>query len=188
MVTYAFEAELPTPGDVLDFWLSADPEKWFARDDAFDAAIRDRFLTLHGKAASGAIDEWAVIPEGTLALIIVLDQFSRNLYRNSPLAFATDEKALGLSQNLIAKQQDIEFPINVRLWIYMPFQHSEDLCMQERSIELFKTLDDPENLKYALIHHDIIRKFGRFPHRNQVLGRTSRAEEIKFLAAGGFSG
>jgi len=188
MVTYASDASLPTPADVLDFWFSAGPKKWFAREDAFDDAIGDRFLTLHGKAANGGIDEWAMNPEGTLALIIVLDQFSRNLYRNSPKAFATDEKALGLSQNLISKRQDIEFPINARLWIYMPFQHSEDLEIQDRSIELFETIDDPENLRFAHIHRDIIQQFGRFPHRNQVLGRTSSAEELKFLADGGFSG
>ncbi len=187
-MTYASDKELPTPGDVLDFWFSAGAKKWFARDDTFDAAIRDRFLTLHGKAATGVIDDWSKNAEGALALIIVLDQFSRNLYRNSPQAFATDEKALGLSLSLIAKRQDIEFPINVRLWIYMPFQHSEDLEIQDRSIELFGTIGDPENLRFAHIHRDIIEKFGRFPHRNQVLGRTSSAEELKFLADGGFSG
>ena len=188
MVTYASDTELPISGDVLNFWFSAGPEKWFAKDDAFDEAIRDRFLTLHGKAAAGAIDDWSKSADGTLALIIVLDQFSRNLYRNSPLAFANDEKALGLSQNLIAKRQDIEFPTNVRLWVYMPFQHSEDLEIQKRSIELFGSIGDSENLRYAIIHRDIIEKFGRFPHRNEVLGRTSSAEELKFLAEGGFSG
>ena len=188
MVTYASDPEFPTSGDVLEFWFSAGPQKWFTRQDAFDDAIGDRFLTLHAKAANGGIDEWAMNPEGALALIIVLDQFSRNLYRTSPKAFATDEKALGLSQNLISKRQDIEFPITVRLWIYMPFQHSEDLEIQDRSIELFETIDDPENLRFAHIHRDIIEKFGRFPHRNQVLGRTSSAEELKFLADGGFSG
>jgi len=187
-VTYASDPDFPTPGDVLNFWFSAGPKKWFAREDAFDDTIRDRFLTLHGKAANGGIDQWAMNSEGTLALIIVLDQFSRNLYRNSPQAFATDEKALGLSQGLIAKRQDVEFSINVRLWIYMPFQHSENLEIQDRSIELFGTIDDPENLKYAHIHRDIIQKFGRFPHRNQALGRTSSAEELKFLTDGGFAG
>jgi len=188
MVTYACDKELPTPVDVLDFWFSAGPNKWFSRDDTFDAAIRDRFLILHGKAATGAIDDWSKSADGALALIVVLDQFSRNLYRNSPRAFATDEKALDLSQNLIAKRQDTEFPINVRLWVYMPFQHSENLEIQDRSIELFSSIDDPENLRFARIHRDIIEKFDRFPHRNRVLGRASSAEELKFLADGGFSG
>ena len=187
-MTYASDSNLPTSKDVLDFWFSAGSKMWFTKDDAFDQSIRDRFLTLHGKAAGGGIDEWATGAEGTLALIIVLDQFSRNLHRNSPLAFATDEKALGLSQGLIAKRQDIEFPVNARLWIYMPFQHSEDLEIQERSIALFEAIDDPENLRYAHVHLDIIQKFGRFPHRNEVLGRTSSVEELKFLAAGGFAG
>ncbi len=188
MVNCVSDTSLPGASDVLEFWFSAGPKMWFARDDAFDKTIRDRFSALHGKAASGGIDEWSISAEGTLALIIVLDQFSRNLFRNSPLAFANDKKALGLSLNTIAKRQDIEFPTNVRLWIYLPFQHSEDLGIQERSIELFETIDDPKNLRYARIHHDTIEKFGRFPHRNKVLGRTSSTEELKYLADGGFSG
>jgi len=188
MVNCVSDTSLPGAPDVLEFWFSAGPKMWFARDDVFDKTIHDRFSTLHGKAVSGTIDEWSMSAEGTLALIIVLDQFSRNLFRNSPLAFANDEKALGLSLNTIAKRQDIEFPANVRLWIYLPFQHSEDLGIQERSIKLFETIDDPENLRYARIHHDTIEKFGRFPHRNKVLGRTSSTEELKYLADGGFSG
>ena len=187
-MTYASDTKLPTPNDVLDFWFSAGPKKWFAKDDAFDDTIRERFLALHVKAVNGSIEEWADNPVATLALIIVLDQFSRNLHRNSPLAFANDDKALGLSQSLIAKRRDIEFPMDVRLWIYMPFQHSEDLEIQDRSIALFETIDDPENLRFAHIHRDIILKFGRFPHRNEVLGRTSSVEELQFLADGGFSG
>jgi len=187
-VTYASDTELPSAEDVLDFWFSAGPKMWFAKDTGFDGTIRDRFSTLHHQAANGSVDEWSASAEGTLALIIVLDQFSRNLYRNSPLAFANDEKALDLSLKTIAKRQDIEFPIDVRQWIYMPFQHSEDLEIQQRSVALFATLDNAEGLRFAIIHRDIIRKFGRFSHRNHVLSRTSSAEELQFLADGGFSG
>jgi len=173
---------------VLDFWFAAGSKKWFAKDDAFDADICKRFLHLHREAAKGNMDEWASSAKGILALIIILDQFSRNLHRMSPLAFATDEKALGLSHTTIEKKQDIEFPTGVRQWIYMPFMHAENLEMQERSVELFDTIDDEGNMKAALTHRDIIRQFGRFPHRNEVLGRSSSVEEIKFLANGGFSG
>lgn len=182
------ESELPTPVQVLDFWFLAGSKKWFSKDDAFDGLICKQFLSLHRQAAGGHLDTWTTSAQGTLALIIVLDQFSRNLHRASPLAFATDEKALGLSHTAIEKRQDIEFPMGVRQWIYMPFMHAEALEMQERSIELFETIDDPANMKAAITHRDIIRQFGRFPHRNEVLGRTSTVQELKFLAEGGFSG
>jgi len=181
-------SDLPRPEAVLDFWFSAGPKKWFTKNDDFDAAIRNQFLNLHCEAAKGNIDNWSSKIEGTLALIIVLDQFSRNLHRNSPLAFATDEKALGLSFGAIEKRQDIELPQGVRQWVYMPFMHSEQLEMQKRSIELFNTIDDAGNMKAALTHRDIIQKFGRFPHRNNVLGRVSNTEELEFLSNGGFSG
>lgn len=181
-------ADLPSSQQVLDFWFSAGPKKWFTKDDAFDGHIREQFLSLHQEAASGNVDNWSSTAEGTLALIIVLDQFSRNLHRNSPLAFASDAKALVLSQTAIDKRQDVEFPQDVRSWIYMPFMHAEELKMQEKCIELFSTIDSPGNMKAAITHCDIIRQFGRFPHRNEVLGRTSSAEELKFLGDGGFSG
>jgi uncharacterized protein (DUF924 family) len=182
------ETDLPIPAEVLDFWFSAGSKKWFSKDDAFDGLICKQFLLLHRLAAGGSLDTWSTSAEGTLALIIVLDQFSRNLHRASPLAFATDEKALGLSCAAIEIKQDIEFPIGVRQWIYMPFMHAEDLKIQERSVELFDTIEDEENMKAAITHRDIIRQFGRFPHRNEILGRTSTAQELKFLAEGGFSG
>lgn len=180
--------DLPTPKHVLDFWFDAGPDKWFTKNDNFDEAICQQFLTLHQQASLGHVDDWTMTAEGTLALIIVLDQFSRNLHRNSSQAFATDEKALGLSQNTITKRQDIEFPQAARIWIYMPFMHSEKLEIQERCVELFRTVGNEENLKFAIIHLEIIQQFGRFPHRNEVLGRTTSAEELKFLSAGGFSG
>jgi len=182
------ETGVALPAEVLDFWFSAGPKKWFSKDDAFDGLICKQFLSLHCQAAGGHLDTWSTSAQGTLALIIVLDQFSRNLHRASPLAFATDEKALGLSRTAIENKQDIEFPMGVRQWIYMPFMHAEELEMQERSVELFDTIDDPANIKAAITHRDIIRKFGRFPHRNEVLGRTSTAQELQFLAEGGFSG
>lgn len=182
------DPDLPSAESVLDFWFSAGSEKWFTRNNSFDEEIRRQFLPLHHRAAKGNMDYWATRPEGMLALIIVLDQFSRNLFRNSPLAFATDEKALGLSRLAIEHHLDIEFPSSVRSWIYMPFMHSEELEMQETSVRLFKTINDKGDLKAALTHRDIIRKFGRFPHRNKALGRCSSPEELEFLSTGGFSG
>jgi len=182
------DPDLPSAEKILDFWFSAGSKKWFTRNDRFDEDIRRQFLPLYCEAAKGNVDTWSGSAEGMLALIIVLDQFSRNLHRNSPLAFAADEKALGLSRTAIEQHFDIEFPSSVRSWFYMPFMHSEKLEMQETSVRLFSTIDDKGNLKAALTHRDIIRKFGRFPHRNKALGRCSRPEELEFLATGGFSG
>jgi len=188
VVSCVFNGQLPVPGEVLDFWISAGTKKWFCKDDAFDSTIRDRFFDLHREAVREHVDAWTAEAEGSLALIIVLDQFSRNLHRNSPLAYASDAKAFDLSRNAIARQQDVEVPAGVRKWFYMPYMHSEDLEVQNTSIELFSTLDDPGGMKFAITHRNIIRQFGRFPHRNNVLDRTSSIEELAFLADGGFSG
>jgi len=188
VVSCVFDGQLPVSAEVLDFWISAGSKKWFYQDATFDGAIRDRFFDLHHEAARGNMDGWAAEAEGALALIIVLDQFSRNLHRNSSLAYANDTKALDLSHTAIARRLDVELPAGVRQWIYMPYMHWEDIEVQNTSIELFSTIGDPGNMKAAITHHGIIQQFGRFPHRNNLLGRTSSAEELKFLADGGFSG
>ena len=177
------------PRDVLDFWFAAGPEKWFTKSDAFDADIRRLFGTLHGEAASGKHDNWADEPRGALALILLLDQFSRNLYRNDHRAFAQDAKALALADMAVARRFDVETPETARKWFYMPYMHSEDLAAQERALGYFAgRLDDPETMKFAVEHRDIVRRFGRFPHRNAVLGRRTTPEEQSFLDAGGFKG
>ena len=178
----------PAATAILDFWREAGPEKWFAKDDAFDALIRRRFLAEVEAAARGELSAWEETPEGVYALLLLLDQFPRNLYRGSSQAFAADPLALAVAERAIARGFDQAFENPERRFIYMPFMHSEDLADQQRCIALCEAADDPEGVKFAVIHRDIIRDFGRFPHRNPVLGRQSSAEERRFLDDGGFSG
>ncbi|MBN9436788.1 DUF924 family protein [Bosea sp. (in: a-proteobacteria)] len=178
----------PAATAILDFWREAGPEKWFAKDDAFDALIRRRFLAEVEAAARGELNAWEETPEGVYALLLLLDQFPRNLYRGSSQAFAADPLALAVAERAIARGFDQAFENPERRFIYMPFMHSEDLADQQRCIALCEAADDPEGVKFAEIHRDIIRDFGRFPHRNPVLGRQSSAEERRFLDDGGFSG
>jgi uncharacterized protein (DUF924 family) len=166
---------------VLDFWFSEIPEAdWFRKNDALDAVIRERFLLLHEELVmrGGKLD---AAPRETLATIIVLDQFSRNMFRGTAKAFATDALALKLACGVVDGGLDAGFSKNERLFVYLPFEHSEQLSDQQRSVTLFRALQDEELLKYAIAHHDIIARFGRFPHRNGILGRTSTPEEIEFL-------
>ncbi|HCX69384.1 DUF924 family protein [Parvibaculum sp.] len=177
------------PRDVLDFWFAAGPEKWFKKSDDFDAEIRRRFGETHAQAAAGKLDGWAADAQGSLALILVLDQFSRNLWRNDHRAFAQDAKALALADDAVRRRFDVETPLTARKWFYMPYMHAEDLAAQERGIVYFaQRLEDPETMKFAVEHRDIIRRFGRFPHRNAVLGRETTPEEQSFLDEGGFAG
>ena len=176
------------PRDVLDFWFAAGWEKWWKRSDAFDAEIRQRFGKTYDEAIAGTLDSWMGEPQGALALIIVLDQFSRNLFRESHRAWAQDAKALEFAREAVRRRFDVEIPVTVRNWIYMPYMHSEDLAVQEEGLPYFARLDNPEVMKSAEEHADIVRRFGRFPHRNHVLGRVSTPAEQDFLNSGGFSG
>jgi uncharacterized protein (DUF924 family) len=176
------------PRDILDFWFAAGWDKWWSKNDAFDAEIKRRFGALHAEACAGELDDWARDAQGALALVILLDQFSRNLYRNDHRAWAQDGKALGLAREAIAHRFDVEVPVTARCWFYMPFEHSEDLAVQMEGLPHFARLEDAELLKFAELHADIIRRFGRFPHRNAVLGRRSTSEEESFLKEGGFAG
>ena len=178
-----------TPGDVLTFWMSAGEERWFERDTAFDAEIRDRFGALHGKAAAGKLTDWEESREGRLALVILLDQFSRNLYRDDPRTYAEDANALALAETAIAAGDDLAWPEAVRRWLYMPFMHAEDDEAQAACVRYFnERTGDAESQKFAAHHADIVRRFGRFPHRNALLGRESTPAEEAFLAEGGFAG
>jgi len=174
--------------EVLSFWRAAGPEKWFAKDDAFDANIRARFLATHETAARGELAAWEDTPEGVYALMILLDQFPRNLFRGSPRAFATDAQALAIAERAIARGLDKTFAPPESRFIYMPFMHAEDLAHQERCIALCEASGDPEGVKFAVLHRDIIRDFGRFPHRNPILGRKATPQEQDFLDEGGFRG
>lgn len=175
------------PDDIIAFWREAGPERWFAKDEAFDAEIRRRFLAAHEAAARGDLDDWENTPEGALALLILLDQFPRNMFRGSARAFATDAQALAIAGRAIRNGFDSRFDV-MRTFFYLPYQHSEDLADQERGVELYRATGDADGQKWAEVHADIIRRFGRFPHRNRVLGRSTTAEEQAFLDSGGFAG
>jgi uncharacterized protein (DUF924 family) len=177
-----------SPEDVLAFWRAAGSERWFERDEAFDAAIHERFATTYEDAAAGGLGAWEHSPEGALALVIVLDQFSRNMFRNSARSCAADPLARAVAKNAIARGFDQRVAMPERAFFYLPFEHSEELADQERAVALMGATGDPDLQKWAELHADIIRRFGRFPHRNSVLGRTSTPEEREFLDAGGFSG
>jgi uncharacterized protein (DUF924 family) len=174
--------------DVLAFWRSAGPDKWFKKDLAFDAEIASRFSALWRDAAAGALADWEAAPETALSLVLVLDQFPRNMFRSKADAFATDPLARNVAERAVARGFDQKVPASERLFFYLPFEHSESLADQERATALIGTLGDPDLTRWAELHADIIRRFGRFPHRNSALGRASTHEEQAFLDAGGFAG
>jgi uncharacterized protein (DUF924 family) len=178
---------LATAKDVVTFWREAGPDRWFNKDDAFDAEIRRRFLPTYEAAASGELRDWESSAEGALALLILLDQFPRNMFRGDKRAFATDALARAVTAGALIKGFDAQVG-DMRTFFYLPFEHSEDMADQERGIALYTAAGDADNLKWAKLHADIIRKFGRFPHRNAVLGRTTTPEEQSFLDEGGFAG
>jgi uncharacterized protein (DUF924 family) len=175
------------PEHVLEFWREAGPSRWFRKDDAFDADFRARFLAAHEAAARGDLDSWARSADGALALLILLDQFPRNAFRGSARMFESDAKARGVARAAIDAGFDNDFEPELRNFFYLPLMHSEDLADQDRAVELARGLGG-EPLRFALMHRGIIEKFGRFPHRNETLGRTTTPEEQKFLADGGFAG
>ena len=181
-----------TPKDVVTFWKEAGPDKWFAKNDAFDADFKTRFEAAHFSAARRELDGWLAKPDGALALMILLDQYPRNSFRGSAHQFATDPLALALANQAVAAGHHRAFEPQLANFILLPFEHSEDLPDQDRAIELFTTMrdetGDAEGLKWAELHRDIIVRFGRFPHRNAALGRDTTPEEQAFLDGGGFGG
>lgn len=173
---------------VVDFWMLAGEARWFSRDAAFDGSLAVRFGDALKQARGGVFDHWADTPEGALGLVILLDQVSRNIHRGSPLAFAGDAKALALAKTSVSRGYHYKMVPPLAMWLLMPFEHAEDLDAQNRCVALFASIGLNEMVYWAQLHLDIIARFGRFPHRNAVLGRKSTAEEIAFLQAGGFSG
>jgi uncharacterized protein (DUF924 family) len=187
---------LTTPGEVLDFWFDRAVEaRWFDRDDAFDEQIRQRFGDTLVAAARGVLDHWAATPDGWLALLIVLDQFSRNIHRDDARAWEADAKAQAVALSGIARGVDQQLTPQQRLFAYLPLEHAEDLALQQHCVHLFEqlvaSLPHTERssfegfLDYARRHHDVIHRFGRFPHRNAVLGRENTAAEQVYLASSG---
>jgi uncharacterized protein (DUF924 family) len=179
---------LPSADEVLAYWRALGPQKWFAKDAAIDAEIRDKFHNLHAAALAGLLNHWENDAAGALAYIIVLDQFSRNMFRGSAAAFAADPLACAAADRAIARGFDRQTAKAERPFFYLPYMHSETLADQERCCELCRTAEDDGTLEYAEFHADLIRRFGRFPHRNAVLGRITTPEEQAFLDGGGFAG
>nr|WP_315239339.1 DUF924 family protein [uncultured Albidiferax sp.] len=174
--------------DILDFWFTElTPQQHFAKDAALDGRIRQRFAATLEAAARCELFAWRATPAGRLAEILVLDQFSRNIYRDTPQAFAQDPLALALAQELVASGQDRSLPVNQRAFAYMPYMHSESRAIHIQSMALFTQLGVENNLRFALHHQAIVERFGRYPHRNAVLGRSSSAEEEVFLGQPGSS-
>lgn len=189
-----------TVESVLDFWFGpvgsdGEPdqehrERWWRKSDEFDREIRERFGDSIERGARGELDEWSATTRGRLALIILLDQFSRNVFRDTPRSFAQDERALALALTGIEEGVDRELPARFRAFFYMPLMHSEDRRVQRRSVEVFAALRDgggPDHVGFAEAHRDIVERFGRFPHRNAILGRPSTPEEAEFLTQPGSS-
>lgn len=168
--------------DILDFWFDPNHRSlWFAKSDAFDYKIREQFQIIHQQAIQAELWSWRKTPEGRLAEIIVLDQFSRNIYRDQAQAFAYDSLALALAQEAISLQLDAQLSPEQRSFLYVPFMHSESKLMHEYALKLFQRLGNEINLSFEKKHKIIIDRFGRYPHRNEILGRTSTAEELEFL-------
>jgi uncharacterized protein (DUF924 family) len=175
-------------GDVLRFWFEETRrEQWFKKDPAFDADIRRRFLALHEVLAAFTGETMLADARTALAAVIVFDQMSRNMFRDTPRAFATDARARWLAQGAVAKGLDAGMTKDERMFLYLPFEHAEDARAQEQCVLLMASLGDSELTKWAQAHKDIIDRFGRFPHRNAILGRASTPEEIEFLKQPGSS-
>ena len=178
----------PSAADILNFWfVETTPELWFKKDDDFDAAIKDRFGKTVTKALAGKLDHWANDAEGCLALILMLDQFTRNMFRHSARAFSGDEMALALSLRCVKRKYLAAAEPSYCQFMLMPMMHSEDVSIQDISLPLFEKYTSKLTHEYAMKHRDIIARFGRFPHRNAMLGRPSSRDEDQFLIQPGSS-
>ncbi|KJH71168.1 DUF924 family protein [Aliterella atlantica] len=185
--------------EILEFWFGApnlpdygkERSFWFTKNLDFDKELSDRFLPIYTQAATGELDSWQDSPQSCLALLLLLDQFPRNMFRGTPQSFATDTKALAVANNAVAKGFDRDLLPVQRWFIYLPFEHSENLADQKRCVDLFATLrgdpDSARTIDYALRHKSVIERFGRFPHRNKILGRKTTPEEAEFLKQPGSS-
>lgn len=172
------------PRDILDFWYAPDMrERWFSSAPALDASIRERFEALWRQAAAGELDAWKDTPEGCLALAIVLDQLPLNMFRGEAMSFSTEQQAVGIARHAISRGFDRQLPPERLAFLYMPLMHSENPADQDQSLALFEAAGLEGNLRFARHHRELIRRFGRFPHRNAALGRQSTPEELAYLAS-----
>jgi uncharacterized protein (DUF924 family) len=178
--------EIAAPEEARKFWREAGPKRWYKVDPAFDDTIRARFLATWEAVRAGRLAAWEETPEDALALLLVLDQFPRNMFRGDARSFATDALAHAVAGRAIERKFDQAFAPPERNFFYLPYMHSEALTDQERAVALMQAIGDAEGVKHAEAHRDLIRRFGRFPFRNQALGRTSTAAEAEYLAAGGY--
>lgn len=178
-----------TPSAVVAFWKEAGPDKWFAKDEAFDALFAERFMEAHLAAARRELDAWADTAEGVLALLILLDQLPRNVWRDTGHAFATDLLARSFARAALDADLDQAVENDLRRFFYLPLQHSENMADQDRQLDAFRTrMKREDDDRWAEHHHGIVARFGRFPHRNAALGRQTTAEERAFLKEDGFRG
>jgi uncharacterized protein (DUF924 family) len=175
------------PAGILAFWRDAGPDRWYTRDDDFDAGICGRYLGLWQQAAAGELASWESSDDGALALVIVLDQFPRNMFRGNANTYASDALARDVARRAIDRGVDTRIDPGLREFLYLPFMHSEELTDQIHCIELSQQAGLADNAKWAEHHAEIIRRFGRFPHRNGILGRTTTPDEQAFLDQGGFA-
>jgi len=185
-------SESVSPNELVDFWRDAGPERWFRKDEAFDRHFRDRFLPVHERARRGELDDWMSEPFSALALVLLLDQFPRNSFRETPRMFATDELGRHHAGRAIEAGYDRSVDEQLQFFFYLPFGHSETLLDQEKNVALCQRFSGSEFgkevVRHAREHRDIVRRFGRFPHRNRILDRPSSAAELAFLEQGGFQG
>lgn len=176
------------PEEILEFWNSIGPKSWWIKDDKIDQQIAAKFSKTHADARNGKYASWEAEPDSALALVIVLDQFSRNLFRGDAKSFAQDQMALEIASRAIKQNFDQSVDPALKNFFYLPFMHSEKIADQEICLQLMHADGDISSINAAVIHRDIISRFGRFPHRNAVLGRHTTPAEVKFLESGGFSG
>ena len=178
---------MTTPEELIRFWQEAGPKRWFAKNEAFDRDFRLRFEAAHFAAARRELDAWAEAPAGALALVLLLDQFPRNCFRGCAHMYATDPLARHFTARLLARSFDHHIEPELRIFCYLPLMHAESMPEQRASLDLHRAMGDSYT-QHAQHHHDIVLRFGRFPHRNALLGRESTAEELAWLADGGFKG
>lgn len=181
-------SEIATDREIVDFWEAAGPPKWFSKDEAFDAEIRERFGPAYRAASDGRLDDWETTPLGSLALVILLDQFPRNMFRGTKDVYRTDRKALLLAERAIERGHHEAVGSEMGRFFFLPFQHAEDIAAQDRAVALSEAFGNADTVKWARHHRDIVARFGRFPHRNAILGRETTPEEAAFLEESDFRG